>query len=248
MDRIYLLSMEELSEKLLEEAFEKIDKERRQKLERITHKKKRLEGLGAGLLLQLAVQEALAEEETAGKVAEGAIKRLCPEGTETDADRVEQLTISQLLSRVQAPLPLAYTYGEAGKPYLKNYPFYFSLSHSGSYVLCVLSRREVGADIQLQLPETNERLMQRFFTEEESFFCQQCASAEEKEDCFYRLWSCKEAYGKLTGKGLTGALPVNMSFILQNSPMGEGQSEVPFVIKEYPAPEHYRIAVCKWKE
>jgi len=145
-----------------------------------------------------------------------------------------------LLEQIDSPLLLEYTYGAAGKPYLKNYPFYFSISHSGNYVLCVLSEQEIGADIQLRTPKVQEALLQRFFSEEEIAYWKQCATEEDKDTFFYRMWCRKEAYGKLTGEGIIKAVGINM---LLPEPVVEGTQ---IVISEYFL-ENYQIAICKQK-
>ncbi len=230
-DKCYLLSLEECAYKapdqsdrelqqngLWKSALLKLDRERLHKVEQLKNNKKQMESMGAGLLLQLAVQEALADME------------------HSKTDEIVQLSFVQLLEKLRNPLPLEYTYGDCGKPYLKNYPFYFNISHSGNYVFCVISNQEVGADIQLKQQQVNERLLQRFFATEEKAYWEQCNTDAEKRDFFYRMWCRKEAYGKLTGKGIGEAVSVNMCL------------EQPSIcIKEYNLSEDYQIAVCKWK-
>ena len=49
-----------------------------------------------------------------------------------------------------------------GKPYLKDVPFYFSLSHSGEYAICVYSAEPVGADLQIKkksLPKHTRKIL-----------------------------------------------------------------------------------------
>lgn len=249
-DRRYLLSLEEISDtlqvenqleedRLLEEASSKLDRERLKKLENIKHGKSRLESLGAGLLLQLAVQEALCERGVYGSgenASEEKGMEECRSSEDTEEGQITYLTFSQLFDKVQEPLPLEYTYGEHGKPYLKNYPFYFNISHSGKYVFCVLSEQEIGADIQWKAPQVNERVLKRFFSLEERAYWERCSTEEEKRDFFYQMWCRKEAYGKLTGKGIADAVSVDMCML-----------ELPVAIEEYELSEDYQIAVCKWK-
>lgn len=97
------------------------------------------------------------------------------------------------------PLSLSYTYGENGKPYLKQIPnTFFSLSHSGSYVICAISEEEVGADIQ-EHRELKTDVASRFFSKEEKILL-------EKENgdshLFYHMWAIKESHMKLTGLGM----------------------------------------------
>ena len=49
---------------------------------------------------------------------------------------------------------LKFVYSNTGKPYLMNHSdIYFSISHSEKYVLCSVSREEIGADIQVKSDE-----------------------------------------------------------------------------------------------
>lgn len=216
----YLLDIRELletgreadCEALFSEALEKVDSERRRKLERIRPRRARAASLGAGLLLQYAVRQ---EEESTFPV----------------------LTVSGVLDKVDCPFPLEYRYGAGGKPYLKNVPLYFSLSHSGDYVLCVTDSREVGADIQLHREGDVGKLAERFFSEEEQ---EALRRAEEKRAFFFRLWARKEAYGKLTGQGVGGTLGACLL---------PGREDIsPGVFwEEYPEPENYSIAICGYE-
>ncbi len=91
-----------------------------------------------------------------------------------------------------------------GKPYFPDAPqVQFSLSHSGGYAALATSSLPVGVDIQEIRPE---RVMAavRFLTEPEQ--AQLTALPQEKEvQAFFRLWTLKESYGKMTGRGLLGA-------------------------------------------
>ena len=85
---------------------------------------------------------------------------------------------------------------ENDKPYIAGRDdIYFNLSHSGEVVVCAVSPVEVGCDIEL-IKEDRPRIAQRFFTEEEQEF-----SSGSKEN-FYRMWTLKESFMKVTGKGL----------------------------------------------
>ncbi|MCI9438396.1 MAG: 4'-phosphopantetheinyl transferase superfamily protein [Lachnospiraceae bacterium] len=145
----YLLSIEEFmdtenGEALMERAFLCVDGERRKKAARIKPGRVQSASIGAGLLLQLAVREAVAAMAPDSGI-------VC--GTACTAERnfcLRRYCVNQLLEALQdkPPLLLAYRYGKEGKPYLRDMPFYFNLSHSGEYVLCVIATEEIGADIQ----------------------------------------------------------------------------------------------------
>lgn len=103
--------------------------------------------------------------------------------------------------------PLQIKYGEAGKPYLADYPdMHFNLSHSGAYVCCGISNAPVGVDIQ-QYQEMKARIAERFFTEQDNQMLQELEQVsgryEEWKRLFFRIWSIREGYLKLTGSGLS---------------------------------------------
>ena len=221
-NKYYLLSVKELCEENEEErlskaVFDRVDKDRREKAARMRPGVGRAASLGAGLLLQLAVQETLQEgtdgEELGNRVTEG--KRNLPEAMGPMGEKTQEVgtegnlveyTVSQVLKLLKKPLDLKFNYGRNGKPYLQDYPFYFNLSHSGEYVFCVISGREVGVDIQQLRPVDEVRLTRRFFSEEEQKALEKCFNREEQRKLFYRLWTRKEAYGKLTGEGIAASM------------------------------------------
>ena len=77
-------------------------------------------------------------------------------------------------------------FSENGKPYFKDIPLYFSISHSGDFVIAAFSEREVGADIE-KIREIPRGVAERFFTKRE----QKCD--------FFDIWTKKEACGKCIG-------------------------------------------------
>ena len=91
-------------------------------------------------------------------------------------------------------------YGTHGKPYLKDVPFHFSLSHSGEYAICVYNTEPVGADLQIKkngIPKHTNKIL----SYDESIYLN---SLEEKEqiDAFYSIWARKESIIKWDGRGL----------------------------------------------
>ncbi|MBR6542827.1 MAG: 4'-phosphopantetheinyl transferase superfamily protein [Anaerotignum sp.] len=96
-------------------------------------------------------------------------------------------------------------YGTHGKPYLKDVPFYFSLSHSGEYAICVYSAEPVGADLQIKkksLPKHTRKIL----SSDESIYLN--SLGENKQiDVFFSLWARKESIIKWDGRGLR--IPMN---------------------------------------
>ncbi len=96
--------------------------------------------------------------------------------------------------------PLELTYLCYGKPYLADGSFYFSLSHSGDYVVCVVSDHEVGVDLE-QLKPVNLRIADKILNDVESKVFLQL-SEEQRPEELIRLWTRKEAVAKCLGGGI----------------------------------------------
>lgn len=108
----------------------------------------------------------------------------------------------------ETELPLDIYADENEKPYLRGRELFFSLSHSGHYSLCAVSDRELGADIQEQVP-FKERLARRFFTAEEFAYI---LGSSNRDYAFSKVWALKESTIKAFGLGLK--MPLN-AFSLQ---------------------------------
>ena len=259
----YLMSVSEFwegvtGERLLKAALVKIDEDRRKRAEEMKAGKARAACVGAGLLLQLAVQEILAVASTVhiGRVdvaesnlvdvvsgAGGQSWRLA-EDMRTDcaagAKGLRVYSALQVMELIERPIELAMDYGKKGKPYLREYPLFFNLSHSGEYVVCAVSDREIGVDIQ-KCSDTNVmRIAKRFFSEEECRALEASETVEERRQSFFRLWVRKEAYGKFLGEGILGVVSVNL-LSGENVP----KSERDILWREWSFPEGYKIALCQ---
>lgn len=127
-----------------------------------------------------------------------------------NGDRVRSL-FAELLIRYEAseqlgvdPDKLMIGKGEFGKPFIvgKN-GFDFSVSHSGQAVAFaggaspVLGAR-VGVDIE-RIRRRKTGVSERFFTENEIKFIEKSKNSDE---AFFEIWTKKEAYSKMLGKGL----------------------------------------------
>jgi 4'-phosphopantetheinyl transferase len=94
--------------------------------------------------------------------------------------------------------------GEQGKPYLADYANYFNVSHSGDWVVLAISDQEVGIDIE-KIRKVDFRIAERYFSEEEKNKLFKL-EGDKKTKYFLDLWTLKESYLKLLGKGLTKSL------------------------------------------
>ena len=94
-----------------------------------------------------------------------------------------------------APLPpICVT--ERGKPYLTDSEWHFSISHTENHVFCALSRRPVGIDAEEMDRQIDPKLAQRILSPSEA------ARFDGSREMLLRFWVLKEAYAKLTGRGL----------------------------------------------
>ena len=112
----------------------------------------------------------------------------------------------------QEPASLGFRYGAHGKPGLnaaESSPesLCFNLSHSGDYCLCAFAlSRQVGVDIEMVRSNVEcLQLAERFFARREYEDLRKAAE-EVRRALFYRYWTCKEAYLKARGLGLSSGL------------------------------------------
>ena len=108
------------------------------------------------------------------------------------------------------PREITFQIGPFGKPALpaeRHAALHFNLSHSGELALVALcDAAEVGVDIEHIRPVRDPiALAKRFFTPGEQ---DELAAAppEDQINCFFRLWTQKEALLKATGQGIANGL------------------------------------------
>jgi len=246
-ERRYLLNIGQMLEgsgrdALCREAFDRIDRERRQKALLMKNVRAQAAGIGAGLLIQKALTDYMTE-------CPEALGTECPTEPKLQCFSAEEL-LSSLDRKVTEP---CYRYGKNGKPYLTDYPLQFNLSHSGDYVFCGVSGQEIGVDIQKIQGDNGLRLAKRFFADPERRALEACGDEELRRRMFFRMWVRKEAYGKLTGEGIAGTVG---KCLWRDIPAGEELSagtgengvrqEDDLVWEEYDEPEGYRVAVCRY--
>lgn len=86
---------------------------------------------------------------------------------------------------------------ENNKPYLVNFPFEFSISHSNDYASVIIYKgKKVGIDIE-KMSEKILRIQKKFMSETELSFI----SEQDKIEQLYVCWGIKESLFKLYGKG-----------------------------------------------
>lgn len=109
-------------------------------------------------------------------------------------------------------------YSENEKPVVDG--LFFNISHAGDYVVGVLSECEVGCDIE-RIVHAPLEVAEHYFNLAEKEYIK---SAKDKDRAFFTLWTLKESYMKMTGKGMSLPLdafeliPAANSFILGKTP------------------------------
>ena len=114
------------------------------------------------------------------------------------------------------PRQVQFNYQQRGKPVLAdtftNSGLAFNLSHSQGLGLCAVNcTREIGVDLEYIRPMSDiEALAKRFFLPRE-YEMLRSLSANQQQEVFFRYWTCKEAYLKATGDGLSQLEQIEVS-------------------------------------
>ncbi len=98
--------------------------------------------------------------------------------------------------------------GEYGKPYIHGKEkFKYNISHSGDYVVLAYTMdadiASVGIDVEkVKVRDDDMKVANRFFTKDEIDYISDGLECSDVDMRFYKIWTMKEAFMKLTGKGL----------------------------------------------
>lgn len=91
--------------------------------------------------------------------------------------------------------------GEHGKPFFTLRPsIHYNISHSGKYVLCILTGQPVGIDIQEHKDANYESMLRRMVPLN---MIDDIMRAGNVQEAFFTQWVLREAYIKWTGEGLS---------------------------------------------
>ena len=107
-----------------------------------------------------------------------------------------------------SPDAVQFVYGHTGKPFLASSlaqsTLQFNLSHShGLAVYAITHSKEIGIDVEYLRPiaERDPIVAQNFSPQERAVFT--TLPASEKDTAFFNTWTCKEAFIKASGDGLS---------------------------------------------
>lgn len=143
---------------------------------------------------------------------------------------------------------ILFQYNEYKKPFLSGQSnIHFNISHSGTWVVCALSKKEVGVDVE-RIREINFNIARRFFSVEE---VEQLFALPKnlQLNYFFDLWTLKESYLKALGTGLTKPLS---SFTVKedqgNVELFEGNQQVEVFLKKYNIDNKHKLSACAFED
>ena len=124
----------------------------------------------------------------------------------------DRINLKKILSQYvrSNPKDMDVSIKENGKPYLKNSKIEFNISHSEDLSVYAVSKNEIGVDIEKirEIPNI-EGIVKYFFTEKEAGQVK-FSEGKQRNRIFLKIWTQKEAVGKMLGIGL-GHLDENNS-------------------------------------
>ncbi len=127
---------------------------------------------------------------------------------------------------------------EKGKPYVVGRNDVFvSLSHSKRAVMCAVSDRDVGVDIEM-CSKRRKSVESRVFTEGEIYLIN---SANDENRAFFTLWTLKESYLKAIGTGFADNAKKIEFYSLEN-PIVSNNPDYVFTVGE---DDCFVFAVCE---
>ncbi len=97
-----------------------------------------------------------------------------------------------------------------GKPMLmtpSDCPFQFNVSHArGMALIAITLQQAIGIDVEWIDRKVQDRdIAERYFSKRESGYLLSLTPPERAQQ-FFSYWTCKEAYLKMQGRGITGGL------------------------------------------
>ena len=105
---------------------------------------------------------------------------------------------------------LTFKFGENRKPYLESYPhIFFNISHCKYGVVCAISNREIGIDIE-EVSNYDEELANYICNQDEN---KSLVASQNPALDFCKLWTMKESVLKFTGSGIN----TDLKSVLGNS-------------------------------
>ncbi len=136
---------------------------------------------------------------------------------------------------------------DKGKPFLKDIPVHFNISHSGDWVVAAFSDDIVGIDVEL-IHNVNYDIASRFFSANECNDLFSIIDEEAKKSYFFELWTLKESYLKLIGTGLTKPLNTfTVTYQGDNITLTDDENPIANVFfRQYIIDDAYKLSICSF--
>lgn len=136
-----------------------------------------------------------------------------------------------------------------GKLYLTSHPdVFFNISHSGTLIMCTVSDVECGVDVEdVNAPHEIMGLSSRFLSTLE---CNSVMMSEDPNRAFCRLWTLRESYVKMRGRGFDiGLSTLKCEFHRGKATIFEaGKEQTDAHFKELHGIVGYQASVCTMGE
>lgn len=100
-----------------------------------------------------------------------------------------------------------------GKPYLSNHKLYFSISYSNDWVICCISKYQVGIDIE-KIQDIDKELL-KYISKKSTLWIDR-HSQSQLNNYFFSDWCLKESFVKYLGMGLSYDIK-KLNFEIQDS-------------------------------
>lgn len=113
---------------------------------------------------------------------------------------------------------ISFELGLYGKPRVLNYNIEFNISHSEEMVVCCISDKPIGIDVEIVRP-IGTNILRKLCTEADLkyIFCNNTSKINRLDEFdeqqlyrFYEVWTAKEAYCKCTGTGIKNLKSISM--------------------------------------
>lgn len=125
-----------------------------------------------------------------------------------------------------------------GKPFIEDSNIFFNISHSKDFVVCAISKNEIGIDIE-KIRDTKDSIINQFATKKEKQYINELKKQYNKRA--FEIFSLKESYFKCIGTNLNHIKEIE--FELNNNIITSNKNNFIFTIsKEI---DNYIIAICE---
>lgn len=157
------------------------------------------------------------------------------------SDAAHNLLLSAIAEKYDIPVDeIVILKDDKGKPNIYGRDDVFvSLAHSKGAVICAISDKEVGVDIEL-CTKRRKSVESRVFTETEISLLN---SAEDENGAFFTLWTLKESYLKAIGTGFADNAK-SIEFLSLENPIRSNSQDFEFTVGEC---DGFVYAVCEKK-